>query len=543
MKKVIISAVTLLMGSATVFAQNLNPVIEVTNVYAREATGIEKPSQLLAIPDSVLRFHLDMDYSVNSTPYQGSYEFKPYLVQLKPRLRPSTEGSLFVRAGAGYGLHPEATVVWTPVRKDRFRLNLFGDHASYFGQYHNMALQDRIWNADGTYRSGSRMQTSLGTDALFTWTGGALAADVQYRNIGGTDVVGQERLSNNMFLGRARIKSAPSSKVDYEAGTRIAYIGYGEYLRELHTVSDASLGAHFGIHRMRLGVNLETVSQPEGYAGNVALSPHYLMNLGDFRMDLGVKISFLYRSDENFCPRRSGFFFPDARVTYDALEDVLVLYAMATGGDQIISYDKLLSQNPFMAGTQWHTDNMVTRINTAVGVRGNIRERFHYDLKGGFRWDENAWTWGVVEDYTSPLGYIPSMGYASPLRTFYVMLNTGWKSERIDVEADVYYGYTKIPDLLGQLLFAPAPFKAKGHAFYNWGSRIQAGLTVEARSKLPGPQSIPGYVDLGLQASLRMTRTLGFWLKGGNLLCQSIQRVPLYAEKGLYFTLGATLNL
>lgn len=538
MKKVIISAALLLVGAGAI-AQNLNPVVEVTNVYAREATGIEKPSQLLDLPDSVLRFHLDMDYSVNSTPYQGSYEFKPYLVQLKPRLRPSTESSLFVRAGAGYGLHPEATVVWTPVKKERLRLNLFADHASYIGQYHNIAAQDKIYDTDGTFRSGSRMQTSFGADALTTWTGGAFAADVQYRNILGTDVISGENGSNNMFLGRARVKSAPGTRMDYAAGTRIAYIGTGDF-RELHTVSDGSLGTNFGIHRVRLGVGLETVSQPDGYAGNVALAPHYLMNLGNFRMDLGVKFSFLYRSEENFCPQSSGFIFPDARVTFDVLADALVLYATATGGDQLITYDKLLSQNPFMAGTLWHTDNMVTRINTAIGVRGNIRERFHYDLKGGFRWDDNAWTWGVEEGSVPSMG---SMGYASPLRTFYVMLNTGWKSEKLDVEADVYYGYTKIPDLQGQVLFAPAPFKAKGHAFYSWGGRIKAGLTVEGRSKLPGPMVIPGYVDLGLQASIQMTRQLGFWLKGGNLLCQTIQRVPFYAERGLYFTVGATFSL
>ena len=72
MKKIFISAVLLGMG-AGVFAQNLNPTVEVTNIYAREATGIEKPSQLLEMPDSVLHFNLDMDYTVNNTPYRCPY--------------------------------------------------------------------------------------------------------------------------------------------------------------------------------------------------------------------------------------------------------------------------------------------------------------------------------------------------------------------------------------------------------------------------------------------------------------------------------------
>ncbi len=137
----------------------------------------------------------------------------------------------------------------------------------------------------------------------------------------------------------------------------------------------------------------------------------------------------------------------------------------------------------------------------------------------------------------------PYMDYASPLHTFYVDLNAGFNNEILDIGTHIYYGYTPIPDLGGRILFAPAPFKAQAHAFYIWGSRVKAGLTLDARSKLPGKEAIPGYVDLGLEAQLQMTSRLGFWLKGGNLLNQTIQRVPFYAQKGIYFTVGATLSL
>ena len=92
MKKVLI--ISALLVSAVAGAQNLNPVVEVTNVYAREATGIEKPEQLLPLPDSVFKFNLDFDYSVKSTPYKGAYEFNPYLVQMRPSARLSREHCL-----------------------------------------------------------------------------------------------------------------------------------------------------------------------------------------------------------------------------------------------------------------------------------------------------------------------------------------------------------------------------------------------------------------------------------------------------------------
>ena len=42
---------------------------------------------------------------------------------------------------------------------------------------------------------------------------------------------------------------------------------------------------------------------------------------------------------------------------------------------------------------------------------------------------------------------------------------------------------------------------------------------------------------------IQMSRSLGFWLKVNNLLNQSIQRVPFFAERGIFFTVGARLTL
>ena len=542
MKKLVITAAALCV-SAGLFAQNLNPVVEVTNTYAREASGIEKPTQLLAVPDSVYSFNLDMDYSVRNTPYQGSYEFKPYLVQLRPQPRLSDEGTLFVRLGAGYGFHPEATVVWSPVRKGNFRLNVYGDHHSYIGKYRNITVQDKLLLPDGTTRAGKDLHSSLGADALYTWTGGTFMADFKYKNTTATDVTGVD-FSNNLWQLQARVKSAPASAFEYNAGTRVAYIG-SQGFHELHTVTDATMGANLGVHHVLMGLFAETVGQGDGaaaqhngYVGNVGFIPHYLLNTGRFSMKLGVKVGFLFRSAKDFCPHAGGIVFPDVHITFKLAQDVAAMYFQATGGDNLISYDKLLGLNPFIRGAQWQTDNMITRVNAALGARGNIASRFHYDVRVGYKWDENAWTWGI----SNPLNGLPIVGYASPLHTFYVMTDLGWKSERLDVGANIYYGYTIIPQFT-ETLFAPAPFKATGHAFYNWGGRIQAGVVVEGRSALPGPVKVPGFVDLGVQANFQMTRQLGLWVKGANLLNQAIQRVPLYAEQGIYFTVGATFSI
>ena len=121
--------------------------MEVTNAYEGGPSAIAKPAQQLAVPDSVTRFNLDFDYSVFEKPYQGAYEFTPYYVQLKPTPKPSTTEKFYLRAGAGFTLHPELDFVFTPVQKEKYRMSVYATHQSYFGRYHEFALgapQDMI---------------------------------------------------------------------------------------------------------------------------------------------------------------------------------------------------------------------------------------------------------------------------------------------------------------------------------------------------------------------------------------------------------------
>ena len=120
--------------TALAYGQNLNPTVEVTNAYEGGTSSIAKPARAMAVPDSVTRFNLDFDYSVFEKPYQGAYEFTPYYVQLKPTPKPSTTEKFYLRAGAGFTLHPELDLVWTPLQKEKYRLSVYATHQSYFGR-------------------------------------------------------------------------------------------------------------------------------------------------------------------------------------------------------------------------------------------------------------------------------------------------------------------------------------------------------------------------------------------------------------------------
>lgn len=539
-KELIISALLLAAGAA--YAQNLNPVVEVTGVYAREATGIEKPSQLKALPDSVFKFNLDFDYSVKSTPYKGAYEFNPYLVTMRPGARLSGEQKLYLKAGAGYSLHPEVDFVWNPLRTQNFRLNVYAQHNSYIGSYRNIAKQDGVYTWDGSLKgNGVSARTRAGMDFLYAFKGGELYADLQYRNVAATDfflAADPSTLMHHKGQLRAGIRNNPGARFLYGVNTRVAYLkGPADY--ELHTVTDLSLGFRVGRNAFRIGAGAETVSYQGGFGLKAEAVPHYVFSNGRLNMDLGVKLSFISRSNDAVFPFKSGFIFPDVHISF-RIADAAVLQAAATGGDRLNSYDSLLERNPYLGSFRWHRDVSVERFNIMAGLRGSAAGRFSYDLRAGYQLVSNEFGWSYYNN-----GEL-SMAYVSPLSTIYGQLQLGWNSEHWDVSAFVKYGYTPMPTLETEVeknVFAPASFRGNGHVFYKWGGRIKLGATLEGRSKLRSHTPVPGFLDLGAYAEYAFGRRLAFWLKGGNLLNQSIQRLPFVVEGGIYGTAGIRLVL
>lgn len=543
MRKLIISAIVLLTVGAGLRAQNLDPTVVVTNTYAQQAGVVEKPSQLMEMPDSVLRFNLDFDYSALSVPYRGAYEFKPYLVELRPTKRPSGESLLYLSGGAGYTVHPELDVIWNPVQKDFFKLNVYASHRSYLGSYRNIGLQGGWFSHDGSLRGGSNMRTVAGVNALYTWTGGRLEGDLRYRNIFSARQVNpdlrQKDAYNAVDFG-LRLESDPDASLYYIVRNR-STVMQAPQGKEAHVKTEAGIGTRFGEHYLRLGVLADIISTDPAGAGNIAITPRYIFENGDFTFDLGAKVSFLFRSDNTFyalpgAPRGYNLpLFPEARVTYCLIPDSIALYASATGGYVMNTIESIADDNPFLGAFAGTFDASIERVKARIGARGNISERFYYDLSAGYALMANSLLWGFTD-----VG-LPAFGYVDKYHSFLVKLESGWKGDRIDAQANVLFQKTSLNE---QRLFAPAMFEGNAKVVYNWGRRIHAGVTFDGQTERTAVLgSLPGYADLGLLGDIQMTTKLGLWLKVGNLLDQTVQRVPFYAEKGIYFTVGARLIL
>ena len=560
MKRVLIT-ISLLAACVALQAQNLNPVVEVTNVYAREATGIEKPNQLLSLPDSVYKFDLDFDYTVKSTPYKGAYEFNPYLVQLRPSARLSGEQKLYLKAGAGYRMHPEVDFVWNPLRTKNFRLDVYATHNSYIGRYRNITVQENVVDWDGTMRdmSGICSKTSVGTDLWAAFKGGEFTANLQYRNILATDYFGYEgprSRTHNRGQFEARVQNKPTAKFIYNVGTRLAILGINT-TQEFHTVSDATLGFRMGRNNsLRITAGLETVGFEENQSGlKLEVTPHYQFAGKRFNLDLGVKYSYISSSPLAYA-YKGGILFPDVNFSF-RITDATVVYAAATGGDKLNCKDSLLEDNPYLGGYKWHRDVIVNRIHVFGGIRGSVAGKFSYDLRGGYKWVDNAYGWTYAEvdpawtsSQLNPANagetyLVPMMVYVSPLHTYYGQLTLSWVSASWDILGYVNYGYTPMPNLetvIEKNVFAPPAFTAHGHVFYKWANRIKVGATIQTRSKFKNRRPIPGYQDLGFEADYAFSRHMAVWLKLGNILNQTIQKTPFYAEAGIYGSVGIKLT-
>ena len=577
--------------TALAYGQNLNPTVEVTNAYEGGSSSIVKPVQKMAVPDSVTRFNLDFDYSVFEKPYQGAYEFKPYYVELKPSPKPVTEEKFYLRLGAGYTLHPELDLVWTPVRKEKYRMSVYATHHSYFGRYHDFTLGTTQDGITPVVKSGEKMKgyladTKAGVDGAFNWDGGMVSLDLGFKNRMADNAYRYQKMSG--LEAKARVRSLFSDEPHLLYDAAIDYSFLGSDLSGIDVglpmdfrESKFSLAGEFGPvldadHRVLVGVNVDLaryMGDYEGYMGLMSATPKYQFNLDRWRFSLGAKLSWAIYSEElnlfwtKDYQHKSGFIYPDVHVDFHLLDDRLILQTSATGGDRFNTLSGRFFTHPFSVADQY--GHSLERVRAMIGARGNIASRFRYDLQGGYA----RWTYAPVEAMALYSILRPSDGfsYSSELQPaamlyeslyllpslvekgfnlFFVDFDYGWKSESVTVDGRLSYRHS---DISGNCAFAPAAFTGFIRPAYNYGERMKGGLDIEwstARkaTALPyeegsGPvYAIPGWVDLGVFAEYRFTHRFGFWAKGGNLLNQVVQRTPLVAEAGMYFTAGIVLN-
>lgn len=577
-------------------AQSLNPTVEITNTYKAALPGIEKPKIDMAVPDSLLKFDLDFDYSIFDRPYKGAYSFSPYIMDMKPKPDAYKAKKFYLRAGAGYSLHPVFDLVYSPEFKKPFNLNIYGFHKSYIGSYRNISAA-RKGSDDGPIRlvsdkeesfggmeygsthNGYGMLTKTGISGGREWDKAGLSFDLGYYGIHSKDTLA--RTSLNMFSGKVSMHSKSKSDnyfyYDACAGIRsgsenLDIVGTGAQKLLLNEFEfDGTFGPVIGgsskilVDAYILGLMYNSLF--DSRVGIVAITPHYRYDSDRWRMSLGVKLSTRSRTDDIFegfrlNDNKSQLVYPDARIGYEAVRNRLNLYAVVTGGDNANSYISQKRMNCFLNPYFGRkigpfADNSVERINFRVGAEGNIAEKFRFNVNTGYAGYDNGRIEAVL--YSGLESGVPRGNSAAVLfkdfKLAYAELQAVWDSDPLVVDCSLTYRNSDIfsNKLVG---FEPARFSGNISGRYNWNNRIFAGVCIDFASMRRGyigpafevsgdavEASVPGFADLGLSAEYKFNKKFSVWLAGGNLLNMTIQRIPLYPDSGISLNAGICLNL
>ncbi len=503
--------------------QNLDPTVEVSRTYEGKLMEVHKPQLRMEVPDSVLNFDLEFDYSVTDKPYKGSYEFSPYTVEMKPSPAVRDHRTLYLKAGAGYQLHPTLDLVWSPEFKKPFRMNVYAFNRSFVGNYWNIAetdvtgsevVLDRVGNTSGKDIAwyGYDFQSRAGVDGRYDWEKALFKFDVFYDGIHQKD--GQAmpyKRSYNAFEAKMGLASKKASGgFLYSAGASYRYgtDALSGELPEIYGLKsqefdfDAELGyALLRSGRLLFDMGFEWASASDGdsrqIGGNIIipgrlhgadldLAPHYMMKKGRWLLDLGVRFSLTYSSSKYTDVQ--GFegylLYPDVRIEYSAIRDALKLYVDVAGDSRLNAYSDVLGFNRranqlYAKAGQDLMDVTVERLNACVGFEGRIGPRFAYNLRGGYADYADALLDGVVmssEDAETERWILPMIGYSS-YKKAYAALDWTLAAENIKMDGSVEYAHPwmgKGRQMNG--LFLPASLAGDVSVSYVWKKRLSVGL-------------------------------------------------------------------
>lgn len=576
--------------SSGVSAQTIDPTVEVSRDYEGKLIEVHKPVQTMPVPDSLQHFDLEFDYFVNDSPYRGAYVFSPYVLDMAPDKADFGERRLWLKAGAGFALQPVLDLVWAPVSKGNFRMNVYGTHRSYFGRYRGISLwpagsdgmsltaDDHAWkrysgpekSSGSTSYRGYESHTRAGVDGILAWEGGRFGFDLSYCGTAAEDTSITRGYDAFDAILSVRSDNDASRKFLYDASVRYRFgedkaelygAGAGKGYFQNHEFSlDASLGPRFSASSgLSFGLGLDVAGYPSwnAVAGDFSFVPQYRFDKGRWDLDLGVRFAMHFTGPGAlagmFVTKGGQFVYPAVSVGFEAVRDFLELYVKADGGDSMDTWTDLLERNS-------RTDiyrtpvpvlgNNVEKVSADIGLRGNIASRFGYDLSTGYSLSGQGFFDGIGLDNAGNPVYMPV--YAES-RLYHVTLSCRWESR--DFSADARFSYRDY-DVTGDSYGALAPASFAGHVnmVYNWKKRIFAGidcgfsgarsaLVQQADQAAPATVSVPGYADLGVSVEFKLSRRFSVWAHGGNLLDMTVQRVPLYAESGVNFTAGICLNL
>ncbi len=529
MKKTIILLSCLALGALSAAAQNLNPQVQVTNDYETRMSEVRKNDLTMAVPDSVTQFRTEVDYTVFDTPYRGAYDFTPYSVRVLPKLRSFDARKLYVRAGAGYPLHPELQAVWSPVTKGLMRMSVYQDLQGYLGRYKSV---------DGARFDGHELDENFGVEGRWNKERFDMSWQADYRGLFTRDDLADGKF-HDVNLSARLVSNEPDSTLFYYSfavGLGYAYedLPGAAFIREPMYSIDATLGPVIDFrYKLLIDFHLQQSSYAENVFDEVSLTyvrPRVEMEFGPAHVSGGV---FMALGDHLFLR-------PDVRADVNLFGERLGVYAAVTGEERIRDYSSYKCSDHWFSPAYTNSLNRsFDEIKALLGVRGSLWNKFQYDLNGGWGNLSSMPVYALAASAADPARYVYQLRFSDYRHTWVELLGS-WESDRLAVDGRFCWNKT---DMDAAYLDLPAVC-TNLRAVYNWNRRIFAGATVDAESlRYSAFRTLDGFINLSLDASYRFNRRTEAWARIGNLFGAEITRSPLHMERGPSFTLGVAFSL
>ena len=566
----------------TAAAQGFNPVVEVTNAYKGKLMEVHKQEVQMAVPDTMLRFDYDFDYTTFENPYKGAYDFSPYKMNMAPEPRAVDGRSLFVKAGAGYSLNPEARIVWAPRFKekaaDKLSLTFEDDFDGYWGQYHQLSSVNadswRVLKKVGVFNDGHDAANQLRMTAAVNARKAAVTLSADW-NLVNSAYSGASHVSQclvntipvfgngwNSFGGSLGVQSKGHGRTfaDFSLGYRFGS-GSSSYFSKL----EGSNYEHYVQARSRIGRRLSrpgmmafvdidvenesfhmmhkswsSDSHGQGIFRNnlflLSVTPTISGHKDRFNYSAGLKVSMTsrgsYPDSVSMNIGNGHIFYPQIHVDYALVKDALKIYADFGGGDRVDTYNSLVSRYHFLNLTpQTAMEHVVDVYDFKAGLSGRAHARFQYEVEGGLNRTDNA----VCESFNQSLLNILNKSYdRGNVFSAYAKASGAWTSESFDVRARFMFRHSEALDEFAMLL--PSRFTGGFSATWNWRQRIYLGATMDAASYRRSVNFTETWLDLSssmtpLDYAVNL-KVPGYIDLGVNAEYRASTRVSLWAKGG-----------
>lgn len=561
MKRNRISILTIiLLGATTAFAQNnnLNQEVKVIKAYEPVINDAYKISSLPKIVDT-LNVTPTFDYDDGVTPEMYKTKYKPK--QMKPAklvAEPLPKlYNVYVKGGFGMYTTPLLNIYTGSQRSEKWLWNANMNYTSSSakvkneddkrvyaglskfdinGSVHRYFKNDMAasisagYGNRGNYYYGYATELNLPDSLIPLKRKDIEKQSVNYYNIGATVYstnLDSAEIDYKVSLGYNGLKTK-----DSKSENNIHFDGYISYLLDKEFLGVKCVIDNYKTQGLANDVNSAVVN----------FNPWVGAYGRKWRVKVGVNTFYDQRNQKYM-------FFPDISMQYNIIDYFLLPYVELNGNYKVHDYKDMYFENQFVK-SDLRINPTKTRINLALGFRGNISSRIAFNIKAEYAKIDNQYFF--VNDTSTLLHEKFFVVYDDIMRT-HILGEISYKtSEKFKIGLKGHY---YIYDMSTELEAWHLPtYNISLDASYNLSNKIIATANVYAVSRrqaclyqvdgpgkvLPVAKELDGAIDINLDVEYRITKRFSGFLDLNNLTGSRYYQWNQYANQRFNFMLGLT---